>query len=93
MPGFEEGGGVIGRILEEQDSEGTETKWVPLARDYTAKEGMVLVAKVIMVAIETFFGEHIYEFGGELYKQLEGGAIGVRLTGEVAKLIMDMVGR
>ena len=90
LPGFEEGGGVIGTILEDQESaEGTETKWIPMGREYTDREGKVLVAKVIMVAIETSFGEHIYEFGGELYKQLEGGAIGVRLTGEVAKLIMD----
>ena len=42
-----------------------------------------------MIGIETSFGEHIYEFNGELYKQMEGGAIGVRLTGEVAKIIMD----
>ena len=90
LPGFEEGGGVIGTILEDQESgEGTETKWIPIGREYTDREGKILVAKVIMVAIETSFGEHIYEFGGELYKQLEGGAIGVRLTGEVAKLIMD----
>ena len=42
-----------------------------------------------MIGIETSFGEHVYEFNWELYKQLEGGAIGVRLTGEVAKIIMD----
>ena len=42
-----------------------------------------------MIGIETSFSEHIYEFKGELYKQQEGGAIGVRLTGEVAKVIMD----
>ena len=42
-----------------------------------------------MIGVETSFGEHIYEFMDDLYKQLEGGAIGVRLIGEVAKVIMD----
>ena len=65
------------------------TKWVPLGREYTSGEQRVLIAKCIMIGIETSFGEHIYEFNVELYKQTEGGAIGVRLTGEVAKIIMD----
>ena len=60
-----------------------------MPREYSKKEGKVLVAKAIMIGIETSFSEHIYEFNGDLYKQLEGGAIGVRLTGEVARVIMD----
>ena len=88
MPGFEEGGGVIGKVTEEAETETAETRWIPLPREYSKKEGKVLVAKAIMIGIETSFGEHIYEFNGDLYKQLKGGAIGVRLTGEVARVIM-----
>ena len=89
LPGFEEGGGVIGKVTEEAETETAETKWIPLPREYSKKEGKVLVAKAIMIGIETSFSEHVYKFNGDLYKQMEGGAIGVRLTGEVARVIMD----
>ena len=32
-------------------------------------------------------GEYIYEFNREFYRQMEGGAIGVRLAGEIAQVI------
>ena len=49
----------------------------------------MLTAKTIMVAIRVCFNEQIYEFKGELFRQVLGGAISMRLTGEVARVIMD----
>ena len=52
-------------------------------------EKRLLAVKTIIVAIRVYFGEHIYEFKGELFTQLVGGLIGVKLTGKVASIIMD----
>ena len=60
-----------------------------MGREYTSQEESAIVSKVIIVEIETSFSNHIYELMGNLYLQLAGGAIGVRLTGEVARIIMD----
>ena len=32
---------------------------------------------------------HVYRFGQKIYRQQEGGAIGSRLTGSVARIVMD----
>ena len=34
-------------------------------------------------------GNHIYMFDGQAYLQTKGGAIGLRLTGLVARVVMD----
>ena len=41
------------------------------------------------VAVKTIFKHDIYMYRNELYKQREGGAIGLRLMGVVARLVMD----
>ena len=42
------------------------------------------------MATETAFGNHIYQCQNTLYRQLIGGGIGARLTGMVARVIMDV---
>ena len=41
------------------------------------------------VAIRNIFANHVYKFGGRFYRQVKGGPIGLRLTGTVARLVMD----
>ena len=41
-----------------------------LGREFVRKEKKILVAKVIMVGIETCFSNHIYDFQGDIYLQL-----------------------
>ena len=43
-----------------------------------------------MVALETVLGNHIYQCGNVLYRQKSGGGIGARITGVVARIIMDI---
>ena len=66
-----------------------ESKWQGIGRPYTQEEKDLIVSKVIQIGIETCMGNHVYCFKGELYRQAEGGAIGVRLTGEVSRVVMD----
>ena len=49
----------------------------------------MMAAKCIQSGIEIAFKNHIYWYHGDLYKQLRGGAIGARLTGVVARIVMD----
>ena len=48
-----------------------------------------IIGKVLEVAVRTTFRNHIYMYGNKLYRQLKGGPIGLRLTGVVARLVMD----
>ena len=52
-----------------------------------------MIGKVVEVAIKTTFGNHIYLFHNKLFKQLKGGPIGLRLTGVVARIVMDQWAR
>ena len=39
--------------------------------------------------ISSTFKNHIYTYRTSLYKQMKGGAIGLRLTGVLARIVMD----
>ena len=41
-----------------------------------------------MLAVKCLFTTHLYTFGGEIFRQLFGGPIGLRGTCAVARLIM-----
>ena len=60
-----------------------------MKRDYTRREKRVLAAKIVEVVIRTTFSSHIYAFKNTTYKQKAGGAIGLRLMGVVARILMD----
>ena len=49
----------------------------------------MVMEEVLEVIIMATFRGHIYKWGNKLYQQVKGGAIGLMLTGSVAKLIMD----
>ena len=51
------------------------------AQKVMTREGLKIVLTVIMK-------NHVYNFNGELRKQKEGGAIGIGITGEIAKIFM-----
>ena len=48
---------------------------------------------MVRIAIELLFSTHLYTFGGKIFKQKEGGPIGLRATCAVARLIMKMWGK
>ena len=47
-----------------------------------------MITEAIKIVLEVLMKNHIYEFREELRKQKEGGAIGIDLTGELAKIYM-----
>ena len=52
------------------------------------KEKKTVMAEVLRLAVELMFSTHIYTFGGNCYKQKEGGPIGLRSTCALARVVM-----
>merc|ERR1712090_120848 len=55
----------------------------------TPSQQRLVLSVVLEEAIITVMSNHVYRFGQEVFQQVEGGAIGSRLTGAVARLTMD----
>ena len=47
-----------------------------------------LITAVLKVATQTMFRKHYYNFGGKMYRQSQGGPIGLRGTCVIAHFIM-----
>ena len=56
--------------------------------ELTGKEEKLLMAACIEVGIRAVFDLHVYQFAGKVYRQTDGGPIGLRLTGACAKVKM-----
>ena len=48
-----------------------------------------IVAEVMRLSVELMFETHCYSFGGKIYRQTEGGPIGLRSTCAVARVVMS----
>ena len=48
----------------------------------------MVVATVVKIACEHLFKNHLYEFGGKIFRQKMGGPIGLRATCAIARLVM-----
>ena len=87
---WENGGVRIGEKLDE-DPEDTEpdSKWLFTREPVSKEEKKRMMGKILEVAIKATFQNHIYTYRNDLYYQQKGGAIGLRLTGIVARIVMD----
>ena len=55
----------------------------------TREERKKMVGKMLEVAIKATFKNHVYLYRNPLFRQAKGGVIGLRLTGVVARIVMD----
>ena len=46
------------------------------------------MAACLEIGVRNAFALHLYQFGGRLYHQKDGGPIGMRLAGSVARIVM-----
>ena len=46
------------------------------------------MSEVMRLAVEIMFNTHVYSFGGDCFKQNEGGPIGLRSTYALARVVM-----
>ena len=66
----------------------TQDSWIPPSRTPTIDETKQMLALVISQAVTLVMRSHVYTNSDTIWKQLFGGAIGIRATCEVAKLVM-----
>ena len=79
--------GVKGTGPKSKESDDEELWIFPLSEP-TEKEKRQLIACCLEIAVRAIFTLHLYQFGGKVYRQLDGGPIGVRLAGAVARCVM-----
>ena len=69
-----------------------EDRWNPWepasANPITTLDKSKMVVAALVSSIKYTMKNHVYTFNGKYYKQVEGGAIGVGLAGEVANVLM-----
>ena len=58
------------------------------ARRPTARERRLMVAVFLEIMIKKVMGKHTYSFNGTNRLQLEGGPVGLKLSGALAKVCM-----
>ena len=78
----------VGARMDCEPPKDPESRW-QYPRPPRGQERRKLMGKVLEVAIKATFKNHIYLYRNELYRQKAGGAIGLRLTGIVARIVMD----
>ena len=55
------------------------SKWTAIPIDITQEERMRIIAKTIEISINIVNDNHVYCFNNKFYKQMTGGATGLRL--------------
>ena len=81
-----------GKNLERADEE-SQWEYPYPTREPKSRDLKKLVAAALEISISASFSNHIYCFGGQVFRQLVGGPIGSRLTMEIARVIMMLFGR
>ena len=72
----------------EDDQKLERWKWTKTPAMYSEEERRMLIKQVVKAMIKVTFSHHYYKWGEELYRQMEGGSIGLRATGSVARAVM-----
>ena len=54
------------------------------------KEKRLMFSKAMEIAVKVCFRNHLYQFKGLVYRQTEGGPIGLRLSMAVSRIVMGM---
>ena len=70
------------------DDNEDEDMWYFPNTELTEIEKRKLIACTMEIAVRAIFSNHLYEFDNKTYLQSDGGPIGVRLAGTVARAIM-----
>ena len=74
---------VLGMHVED------EVKWIFPDREATEVEKKKMYAACLEIGVRAAFSLHLYQFGGRIYHQRDGGPIGMRLAGAAAKIVMQ----
>ena len=76
-------------LTVDKDSKRERWKWSKPTKLYTPDDINRVLKKVIEIAALLTFHNHFYKCGGALYRQKYGGAIGLKATWSLARLLME----
>ena len=76
-------------FLQSDTYKDKEPKWFPPNRSPNILEKKKLWAWSLSLSVKLVLENHYYTKNGITYKQIEGGPIGLDITGELAELIMS----
>ena len=77
------------RYLLEDYDDGDSSSWIWPTAVPTEADTKLLMAIMLEIAIQFFFENFLYTFGGESFLQSSGGPIGARITMCIARLVMQ----
>ena len=81
--------GMTGKAVNDRAEEDDgEHQWVYPNREPTHKQKRMIISRCCEIGVRMVFENFTYKFGGQAYKQSEGGPIGARLTMCAARLVM-----
>ena len=66
-----------------------DDRWMYTREPVTKEERKKMVGRILEEAVKVTFRNHVYTYSNKLYIQRKGGAIGLRLTGVIARIVMD----
>ena len=75
-------------ILERGNEGAVDSKFHPPSRQATEAESRKMLALALGTAVETCMENHTYSLAKDWRRQTSGGAIGLKLTGAIAKVFM-----
>ena len=79
---------ITGSGMKENDKERHDPWKFPDIGRMTEIEKKYILTQAVSIGLMTVMTSHIYEFNGSLRRQKNGGAIGMELTGTLAKVFM-----
>ena len=65
-----------------------DKQWVFPNVEISDKEKRMIVGEVMRLSVEILFKTHCYSFKGKVFKQQDGGPIGLRSTCAIARVVM-----
>jgi hypothetical protein len=82
--------GMTSKAITGSKTERMESNsWIPPSREPTKEECRLMLSIIVSHAVREVMNNHVYQTGGVIRQQTSGGgAIGLRITGEVARIIM-----
>ena len=73
----------------DQDRNGNEKwDWKGKRKEPSSLQKKRMIAKTMEIAVLAIMENHLYQFDGKVFRQREGGPIGLEVTGVLARLVM-----
>jgi len=82
------GGEATKKKKDQSEAEENEERFVFPDREATEEEKILLFATSLEIAVKFLFSNHLYMFGGQTFRQSDGGSIGMRATMSISRLVM-----